>query len=145
MDRLSMIKSRYFELYKKKQPITILKHFNKIKSVSLSTENFNFYFSNSAVYSSMIEGNIIDFDSYLKYSHSNMNNKGKSFMEIEDLKNSYKYAQSHKLNYKNFLEAHKKLSKTIILESKYNGQLRDKNVFVFKVGNILLPKDLNQI
>jgi len=36
----------------------------------------------------MIEGNRIDFDSYLKYSYSGMNNKGKSFKEIEDLKKS---------------------------------------------------------
>ena len=66
MERLKFIFSKYFDKYNDKQPITLIKHFNKIKTIGSNSENFNFYFSNSAVYSSMIEGNIIDFDSYMK-------------------------------------------------------------------------------
>ena len=131
---MDIIKSKYLDEYKEKQPITLLKHFNKIKKIGLTDLNLNFYFSNSAVYSSMIEGNIIDFDSYLKFSESKMNNTGKSFKEIEDLKAAYMYAKGHKLNLKNFLTAHKKLSKRILTEAKYRGALRDREVYVYKAG-----------
>lgn len=134
MNRLKLVVSKYILKYIEKQPITLVKHFNKIKSIGNNLENFNFYFSNSAVYSSMIEGNIIDFDSYLKYSTSDMNNKGKSFKEIEDLKSAYKFARNNKLTFKNLLKAHKILSKTIISESKYRGVVRDKDVYVYNVG-----------
>ncbi len=129
---MKLIQSTYFDFYKKKQPITILKHFNKIKNILESTENFNFYISSSAVYSSQIEGNIIDFDSYLKYSNSGMNTKGKSFKEIEDLKSAYKFCKSHKLTLNNFLKSHSILSATLISDKKYRGKIRDKNVFIYK-------------
>ncbi|HQA75543.1 MAG TPA: Fic family protein [Salinivirgaceae bacterium] len=134
MGRLKFIAPNYFDEYNEKQKITLIKHFNKIKAIDSNTENFNFYFSNSAVYSSMIEGNIIDFDSYLKYSYSGMNNTGKSFKEIEDLKTAYTFAEEHKLNLDNFLKSHKILSDTILSEQKYRGAIRDKNVFVFSDG-----------
>jgi Fic family protein len=134
MERLKLISSKYFDKYNEKQPITLIKHFNKIKSIGQSKDNFNFYFSNSAVYSSMIEGNRIDFDSYLKYSYSGMNNKGKSFKEIEDLKMAYYFAKEHKLNFTNFLKCHKLLSNTVVEDKKYKGSIRDKDVYVFANG-----------
>ena len=83
---IKIIPFKYFEQYQKTQLITISKHFNKLKSIALSDENFDFYLSGAVVFSSMIEGNNIDFDSYLKYTTSGMNMVGKSFLEIEDLR-----------------------------------------------------------
>lgn len=134
MKRLKIIPSKYFDEYNKKQPITLLKYFNKIKNINSNLQNFDFYISNSAVYSSMIEGNHIDLDSYFKYSYSGMNNNGKSYNEIKDLISSYEFAKENNLNLDNFLKCHKKLSKTIIEETKYRGGVRDKNVFVFSNG-----------
>ncbi len=134
MERLKYIKSKYLEMYKTKQPITLSKHFAKIKNINLSNEHFDYYISNSAVYSSMIEGNQIDFDSYLKYSHSGMNNKGKSYTEIEDLKSAYRYAKNNILSFDNLLVIHKILSATLIDEQKYRGKIRDKEVYIFKGG-----------
>lgn len=134
MERLKFIYPKYFDKYNDKQPITLIKHFNKVKAIGSNSENFNFYFSNSAVYSSMIEGNIIDFDSYMKYSSSGMNNTGKSFKKIEDLKKSYSFAKEHKLNLSNFLKCHKILSNTIVEDNKYKGVIRDKDVYVFSNG-----------
>lgn len=134
MERLNYISSKYFEKYNTKQPITLVKHFNKVKKIASSEDNFNFYFSNSAVYSSMIEGNIIDFDSYMKYHYSNMNTRGKSFKEIEDLKKAYRFAKGHKLTLSNFYKSHKQLANTIIEDKKYKGIARDKDVYVFSNG-----------
>lgn len=125
---------KYLEDYIEKQPITLQKHFDKLKKVGSTVENFNFYFSNSAVYSSMIEGNSINLDSYYKYSHSGMNTNGKSFTEIEDLKAAYSFAKDSKLTLENVLEAHKILTNTLIQDQKYRGEIRDKDVYIFSNG-----------
>jgi len=132
--RTKLIKSSYLELYKVKQPITISKHLGKVKPVDTDRFSFGYSISAAAVHSSMIEGNPIDFDSYLKFSESGMNTKSKSYKEIQDLIKAYDYATKHDLTYSNFLKAHKFLSETNISEQKYKGKLRDKDVFVYASG-----------
>jgi Fic family protein len=134
MERLSFIASAYLDKYNEKQSITLIKHFDKIKKIGSDAQNFDFYFSNSAVYSSRIEGNIIDFDSYMKFSYSGMNNTGKSFKEIEDLKMAYSFAKENRLNFNNFLKCHEILSNTIVEDDIYKGVIRDKDVYVFANG-----------
>lgn len=41
--------------------------FNKLTDAEISTENFSFYTSQSSVFSSKIEGEDIDLDSYIKH------------------------------------------------------------------------------
>lgn len=134
MEKLKYIISKYFDKYDDKQPITLQKHFDKIKKIDSNSQNFDFYFSNSAVYSSMIEGNIIDLDSFLKYSYSGMNNTGKSFKEIEDLKMAYNFAKSHRLTLNNLLKSHTIISETLIEDANYRGIIRNKDVYVFANG-----------
>lgn len=67
----------------------------------------------------------------MKSSYSGMNNNGKSFREIEDLKMAYSYAKEHQLNFSNFLKCHEILSSTIIEDKNYRGSIRDKDVYVF--------------
>lgn len=130
----NLITSEYLNYYKSKQPISILKHFNKIKEAALNAESFGYNIAKSSVYSSMIEGNPIDFDSYLRYTNSGFNTKSKSFKEIQDLINAYDFASKNPLNKKNFLTAHKILSKNLLEEEKYSGNIRDKDVFIFGGG-----------
>ena len=133
--KMKLLSLQYIDFYKKKQPITLLKHFNKLRALPLTIEGFKFYFANSAVYSSMIEGNIIDFDTYLKFSSSNINTGSKSFKEIEDLIAGYQFAKVNTLNLKNFLNVHKILSKTILGEDKkHQGKIRKVDVFIFNRG-----------
>jgi Fic family protein len=134
MNNLQLISIECLEQYIEDQPISLSKHFNKIKILGAKFMNLDFYFSNSAVYSSMIEGNRIDLDSYLKYSYSGMNTSGKSFQEIEDLKKSYLFAKDKDLTLSYFLECHAILSHTMIEDNKYRGIIRDKDVFVFSNG-----------
>jgi len=136
MTRLKIIKSKYLPFYRKEQPITLTKHFNKLKARPLVNGKFGYSIAQSSVFSSMIEGNIIDFDSYLKYSSSGMNTKSKSFIEIEDLKATYEFASEHVPNEKNILKAHKILSKTL-LEPNYRGKIRDKEVYIFGGGKMV--------
>ena len=129
--RLSIIKSTYLDSYRQKQPISLLKHFNKLKLIPLTQQNFGYSFSKASVYSSMIEGNSIDHDTYLRYAETGMNTKSKPFQEIEDLRASYLFAQKTKLSKNSFLKAHAISSRTLLSEEKYRGKLRDKNVYIF--------------
>ena len=131
MKRLQILKPLYFDDYQKKQPITIIKHFNKIKKNEIS---FGYTFESSAVFSSMIEGNTMDLDSYLKIHHSGMDKKNKSYIEIQDLKDAYVFAKSKKISISNVLKAHKIATKNLIKDKSYIGKIRDKNVYIFANG-----------
>jgi Fic family protein len=131
MKRLQILKPLYFDEYQKKQLITVLKHFNKIKRNEIS---FGYTFESSAVYSSMIEGNTMDLDSYLKIHHSGMDKKNKSYIEIQDLTDAYIFAKTNKISVTNILKAHKIASKNLIKDKTYIGKIRDKNVFIFANG-----------
>lgn len=131
MGRLKLIPRKYFEDYKKRQLITLLKHFNKLK---VSSINYGDTKISSAVYSSMIEGNPIDLDTYYKYYTTGMNTSSKSYREIEDLGKAYDYARKYALNEKNLLHCHKLMAKSIGIENKYLGKYRNKNAVVMKNG-----------
>lgn len=85
----------------------------------------------SAVYSSNIEGNSIDLNSYMNYKLSHEKFKPhKEIQEIENLVSAYEFAQSNPLTEKNFLQCHKIFSKTLVIKSK-QGKYRDEKVGVF--------------
>ena len=85
----------------------------------------------SAVYSSNIEGNSIDLNSYMNYEMNKDKFKaGKEIEEIEDLVEAYGFAQVNKLNEKNLLNCHKIFSDTLLIRSK-RGKYRTEQVGVF--------------
>ncbi len=85
----------------------------------------------SAVYSSNIEGNSIDLNSFMNYKLSEKKFKPeKEIQEIEDLISAYQFAQGNKLNEKNFLESHNIFSKTLVIKSN-RGKYRNEKVGVF--------------
>jgi Fic family protein len=127
MKRLKLIPAKHYQDYTKSQPITIKKHLAKIRNHEI---NYGYAVSVSAVSSSQIEGNIIDIDTYYKFSNTGMNVKTKAYREIKALENAYNFAREHALNEKNILHCHKMVSETGIIEKKYRGKYRDKKVFV---------------
>jgi Fic family protein len=85
----------------------------------------------SAVFSSNIEGNTIDLNSFMNYKLSQEKFKShKEIREIEDLISAYEFAQSNKLNEKTFLHCHKIFSKNLVIQSK-QGKYRTEKVGVF--------------
>lgn len=85
----------------------------------------------SAVYSSNIEGNSIDLNSYMNYKLSQEKFKsGKEIQEIENLVMAYEFAQSNLLTEKNFLQCHKLFAKTPVIKS-LQGKYRNEKVGVF--------------
>ncbi|NHJ85707.1 MAG: Fic family protein [Asgard group archaeon] len=96
---------------------------------------FEYLTKSSAVYSSNIEGNSIDLNSYMNYEMNKDKFKvGKEIEEIEDLIEAYEFAQNNELNEKNLLTCHKIFSDSLLIRSK-RGKYRIEPVGVFgKLG-----------
>lgn len=132
--RTTLVRSSYLELYKKRQPISILKHLNRLKEIPYNKDSFGYSTTLASVHSSLIEGNTIDLDTYLKYTFSGMNTKSKSYQEIQDLIKAYGFAEKSKLTFNNFLKSHALLAKTLISETRYRGRIRDREVYIYSGG-----------
>lgn len=108
------------------------------KDIDSIVENFNFENGDVelkyardifAVFSSNIEGNSIDLNSYMNYKNFKLK-ATKEVKEIDDLVRAYEFANSHKLNEKNLLKSHEILAKEFLIPSKI-GKYRDEKVGVF--------------
>lgn len=92
---------------------------------------FDYLTKSSAVFSSNIEGNSIDLNSYMNYELNKDKFKiGKEIVEIEDLIESYEFAQRNNLSEQNLLYCHEKLSESLLIDSK-RGKYRIEQVGVF--------------
>lgn len=121
---------KYFDTYK---DIIGNEISNLIKDFDFSENRgeFEYLTKSSAVYSSNIEGNSIDLNSYMNYEMNKDKFKvGKEIEEIEDLIEAYRFAQNNKLNEKNLLNCHKIFSDTLLIRSK-RGKYRIVQVGVF--------------
>ena len=124
----------YFRQIGKEIPQLIINYDFTIKNGDLS-----YLTKASAVYSSNIEGNTIDLNSFMNYELSK--SKFKSSKEIEEIENmvkAYEFAQQSELTENNMLEGHRLLSKTLLIKSK-RGKYREEPVGVFgKSGLVYL-------
>ncbi len=85
----------------------------------------------SAVYSSNIEGNPLDFNSFMNRRQAKAKLKAhKDVAEIENLIAAYDLARQSPLTEANFLRAHGLLSKTLLIKSK-RGRYRNERVGIF--------------
>ncbi len=127
----------YINQIGKKIPDLIKKYdFTEAKGI------FSYLTKASAVYSSNIEGNTIDLNSFMNYQLSKSKFKPtKEIEEIENLIKAYEFAQKTELTEKNMLESHKILSKTLLIKSK-RGRYREEAVGVFgKSGLVYLATE----
>lgn len=97
---------------------------------------FEYLTKASAVFSSNIEGNSIDLNSYMNYELSKENFKvGKEIEEIENLIKAYEFAQNNKLTESNLLYCHRVFAETLLIKSK-RGKYRTEQVGVFGKSGI---------
>lgn len=121
---------KYFEEYKNSLGIRI---YELVKGFcgSEHRDDFEYLTKSSAVYSSNIEGNSIDLNSYMNFEMNRDKFKaGKEIEEIENLIEAYEFAQISKLNEANLLHCHKIFSDTLLIRSK-RGVYRVEQVGVF--------------
>jgi Fic family protein len=103
--------------------------FNKLQDAELSTDNFSFYTSVSSVFSSKIEGEEIELDSYIKHKKFGIEFLPDYTKKIDDLYSAYTYAKTNVLNKKNIAETHRLLSKHIVATHQ-QGKIRVHNMYL---------------
>lgn len=107
----------------------LLKKYEQLKESELSIDTFSFYTSVSAVFSSKIEGEDIDLDSYVKHKRFGIEFLPDYTRKIDDLYNTYQFAKSLSCNEKNINKAHGILTLHILPKSK-QGKIRTGNMYV---------------
>ena len=106
-----------------------LETFSNLQDSELSIDNFSFYTSVSAVFSSKIEGENIELDSYVKHKRFGIEFLPDYTQKIDDLYNAYQFAKNEKLNKKNIAKVHTILTQHI-LPKLQQGVNRNVNMYV---------------
>ncbi len=125
---MKILKDKYLDEYNKKT-ININEKINNFLSFSKDF-NFDYLIEASSVYSSNIEWNTTNLNSFMNYKIQAKKTKTKDIEEIESLIEAYNFAWNNLLNQENFLKAHYIASKTLLINSK-RGVYRDDKVWVF--------------
>ena len=102
---------------------------NKMAKLDLPVDYFQFYKSVSSVYSSKIEGEDIDFDSFFKHKFMNVPFRANYTRKADDLYAAYDFIDSNKLNLENVKKAHSVLS-SHLLPKNQQGFIRTNPMFV---------------
>jgi Fic family protein len=99
------------------------------KEEALPVDHFDFYNSISSVYSSKIEGENIDFDSFFKHKFLKVQYNPDYTKKSEDLFKAYQFIQKHPFTQENVFKAHEILSEHLLLSSQ-RGKIRNNPMFV---------------
>jgi Fic family protein len=102
---------------------------DKIKKIEIPVDYFQFYKSVSSVYSSKIEGEDIDFDSYFKHKFLKVKFKPDYTRKADDLYSAYDFIEDNRLTLKNVQKAHSILSKNLLPKSQ-QGLIRNNPMYV---------------
>jgi Fic family protein len=127
--KLKIIRVDLLEAYHLQVDKNLASAFESLKEADLSTDGFSFYTSVSSVFSSKIEGEEIELDSYIKHKKFGIDFLPDYTKKIDDLYNAYTFAKTNELNKTNISEVHKLLSKHIVAKHQ-QGKLRTQNMYV---------------
>jgi len=129
MINLQIIPTTLQEQYNSRVSDSLQAKFDKLQDAEISTEHFSFYTSVSSVFSSKIEGEEIELDSYIKHKKFGIEFLPDYTKKIDDLYNTYIFAKTNVLTKKNIEKAHKLLSKHIVAKN-WQGKIRKQNMYV---------------
>lgn len=126
---MEILTDKYLDLYIKEfnnftQNIEEFSNFSK-------DLDFNYLTESSSVFSSNIEWNTLDLNSFKNLQLNKSITK--DVEEIQNLINAYKFAQTNTLTEDNFLKVHELSSETLLIKSK-RWVYRDEKVWVFWKG-----------
>lgn len=124
-----ILSSALLEEYRKNISDAYLEKYQQLKESELSIKTFSFYTSVSAVFSSKIEGENIDLDSYVKHKRFGIEFLPDYTRKIDDLYNAYQFAKAEKCNQQNIESAHQILTQHILPENR-QGKIRTGNMYV---------------
>ncbi|MGF1563745.1 MAG: Fic family protein [Flavobacteriales bacterium] len=104
------------------------------KPTDLPADYFAFYTAVSSVYSSKIEGEDIDFNSYFKHRFQGVEFERDYTKRIDDLEAAYRFIAEHDLTPDALFEAHARLSANL-LPKHSRGKLRRTPMFVMSADD----------
>lgn len=126
----------YFKEYEKNLKIDLESYFSSDKLINREID-LGYSIQVSAVFSSNIEGNSIDLNSYMNsVLNAGKFKQQKEVDEIDDLVEAYNFARENELNELNFLKTHRILSRNLLLESK-RGVYRNDKMGVFDIDGLV--------
>lgn len=102
---------------------------DELQKIDTPVDYFKFYNSVSSVYSSKIEGENIDFDSFFKHKFLNVQYQPDYTKKADDLFLAYEFIYTNKLNFENLRKAHAILSSNLLPTSQ-QGLIRNNPMFV---------------
>jgi Fic family protein len=125
---LQLVSSEYLEAYSLQCTVDWQEASRKLQAKAVfSVEDFEYYLLASSLYSSKIEGNTLDVNSFFRNRDQKGIFKKKEVQEIENLAEAYKFASENTLNKSNFLKTHGILSKTF-LPARQRGKVRQNAI-----------------
>lgn len=126
---LNSIPSYLLEQYVSGFNPSLKQDFNNLNDSELSIDTFSFYTSVSVVFSSKIEGEPIELDSFIKHKRFGIEYEPNYIRKIDDLYDAYLFAQNNNLNAVNIAKVHSLITKNI-LKKLQQGKERVSNMFV---------------
>jgi len=127
--KLRILTNKYLENYKNKLSISPDILYQKMEKKIIQVDFFQFYNSVSSVYSSKIEGENIDFDSFFKHKFMNIKFKPDYTKKVDDLYSAYEFILNNKLSEDNIINVHKIMSNNL-LPIDQQGFIRQNPMFV---------------
>lgn len=127
--QLQFISSALLQAYTSHFPKGLSAAFAALTDAELSTPDFSFYTSVASVFSSKIEGEDIELDSYIKHKRDGVSFQPDYTKKTDDLYSAYVFAQQNPLNETHLKEAHRLLS-SYLLAQPWQGQYRTQNMYV---------------
>lgn len=116
-----------------------------LRDAPLSTPDFSFYTSVASVFSSKIEGENIEIDSYIRHKRDGLPFQKDYTRKTDDLYAAYLFAKEHPLNEWTVQQAHQCLSKHL-LPKVWQGRYRTQNMYVAsadgKIAYVAAPPDM---
>lgn len=128
-DALKIIPTGLLKEYLEQVPKDLQAAFDALHDAEISTDSFSFYTSVASVFSSKIEGEEIELDSYIKHKKFGIEFLPDYTKKIDDLYNAYTFAKTNELNEQNIAAAHQLLSKHIVARHQ-QGKFRIQNMYV---------------
>lgn len=126
---LQIIQTDLLDTFRASAGIDVISTLNNPPKLEIPVDYFKFYTSVSSVYSSKIEGEEIDFDSYFKHKFQNVKFKPNYTKKADDLYRAYEVAFENLLNLQNLKKAHAILSTNLLPKSR-QGHIRTNPMFV---------------
>ena len=126
---MKIIPELLLEDYKKNFPLGLEEKFDSLHDADISAGTFSFYTSVASVFSSKIEGEEMELDSYIKHKKFGIEFLPDYTKKIDDLYDAYWFAKTSPLDKNTIGQAHILLGKNIVAKNQ-QGKHRVQNMFV---------------